>query len=265
MHKITKIEVQKNNKDRFNLYIDNNFFAGIDAATYVFYNLKKGQELTDDMLQAIGDYDNYRRAINLALNYLSYKKRTEQEVRQYLNKAEVSENHIHQTIDYCIKNQYINHEDYCLSYMNTLLNTTDKGPNHFEAELKSLGVEHDLIEKYKAKFIDAIDAERIAKIAQKVQKKYGHKLSQRMLEQKLMQTFYQKGYNFDIVSDYLSDVFVEQQDGVLMTQLEKSVTKLSRKYTGKALYQKVIEQMMRKGFQFDQIQSALKESGMEDE
>ena len=43
MPKITKIEVQKNNKERFNLYLDDEFEMGIDIDTFVYFNLKKGQ------------------------------------------------------------------------------------------------------------------------------------------------------------------------------------------------------------------------------
>ncbi|MDT4014759.1 recombination regulator RecX, partial [Staphylococcus aureus] len=45
MPKITKIEVQKKNKERFNLFLDEQFEMGIDIDTLVKFNLKKGQQL----------------------------------------------------------------------------------------------------------------------------------------------------------------------------------------------------------------------------
>lgn len=41
MPKITMIEVQKKNKERFNLYLDGAFEMGIDMDTLVHFNLKK--------------------------------------------------------------------------------------------------------------------------------------------------------------------------------------------------------------------------------
>ncbi len=41
MPKITKIEVQKKNKERFNLYLDGEFEMGIDMDTYIHFNLKR--------------------------------------------------------------------------------------------------------------------------------------------------------------------------------------------------------------------------------
>lgn len=176
-HKITKIEVQKNNKDRFNLYINGNFFAGIDAATYVYFNLRKDLILSDEDLKNIGEYDGYRVAINNALNYLSYKKRTELEVREYLNKCEVRAEVVDSVIQYCKENKYIDHEDYAKSYMNTLINTTDKGPVIFAQTLKQLGVEQAIIDKYQHQFELHVTSERIDKITQKVLKKYEKKQS----------------------------------------------------------------------------------------
>ena len=77
MLKITKLEVQKKNKERLNLFINNEFEMGIDQATYIYFNLRKDMEVTKEQLQKIKDYDQYRQALNQAIIYLSHKKRTE--------------------------------------------------------------------------------------------------------------------------------------------------------------------------------------------
>ncbi|RXY89506.1 recombination regulator RecX, partial [Salmonella sp. 3DZ2-4SM] len=80
MLKITKLEVQKKNKERLNLFINNEFEMGIDQATYIYFNLRKDLEITKSKLQEIKDYDQYRQALNQAIVYLSHKKRTKYEV-----------------------------------------------------------------------------------------------------------------------------------------------------------------------------------------
>ena len=52
MTKITKIEVQKNNKERFNLFLDEVFEMGIDIDTLVRFNLK-GQILEPSDMENI--------------------------------------------------------------------------------------------------------------------------------------------------------------------------------------------------------------------
>ncbi|SUK96589.1 Regulatory protein recX [Staphylococcus aureus] len=51
----------------------------------------------------IQKYDHYRIGLNKAIQYLSYKKRTEKEVIQYLQKEEISEQAISEVIEYCYR------------------------------------------------------------------------------------------------------------------------------------------------------------------
>lgn len=265
MMKITMIEVQKNNKDRFNLYIDGEFKMGIDSATYIQFNLRKGDQLTKEQLQAIEHYDSYRRAINSALVYLSYKKRTESEIRDYLKKGEVPDETINRVIQYCRDNRYIDHRDYCLSLMNTMILTTDKGPDVYRQKLFEKGIEKVLIDEFYDRYTEQMDEERMVKLINKQMEKQLKKSSRKMAEQKTMHTLAQKGYNLNIVLPYMKDMSYDKNDEVLQKELEKQVNKLSRKYNGIELKQRVTAAMMRKGFEFDGIQTALKESGMEDE
>ena len=98
MPKVTKIEVQKKNKERFNLFLDGEFEMGIDIDTLVKFNLKKDQILEPSDMQNIQEYDHYRRGVNLAIQYLSYKKRTEREVIQYLEKNDIQSNAIRKNL-----------------------------------------------------------------------------------------------------------------------------------------------------------------------
>lgn len=259
--KITKIEVQKNNKDRFNLYIDNEFYSGIDSATYVHFNLKLG-DVTKERLDEIKSYDEYRSAINRAIQYLSFKKRTEREIRDYLSDGEVLDGTIDRVIQYCYDNRYINHDDYAESLKNTILNTTDKGPEHLKRKLYEKGVESHIINQYYERFIDELDEDRMRPIIEKVMTKHMKKSTGRIAEQKTIQTLTQKGYNLNIILMYMNDISLEEDADLLGEMFEKEVVKWSRKYEGYELKQKVIRSLMQKGFPYDEIQNQLRESGM---
>lgn len=74
MPKITKIEVQKKNKERFNLFLDEQFEMGIDIDTLVKFNLKKGQQLEAADMAEIQKYDHYRIGLNKAINIYHIKR-----------------------------------------------------------------------------------------------------------------------------------------------------------------------------------------------
>ena len=42
---ITKIEIQKNNENRCNIYLDDNFYSGVESIIVFKYRLKVGMEI----------------------------------------------------------------------------------------------------------------------------------------------------------------------------------------------------------------------------
>lgn len=176
MPKITKIEVQKNNKERFNLYLDDEFEMGIDIDTFVYFNLKKGQLVEAAEMEKIQKYEQYRQAINIAIQYLSYRKRTEHEVAQHLAKKDISESVIADVLDYCHKQNLIDHKDYANSLKNTMILTTDKGPEIFKQKLREAGIEQNIIDEYALLYNEEQPLDKIIKLANKILKqKKGHK------------------------------------------------------------------------------------------
>ena len=97
-------------------------------------------------MENIQKYEHYRLGINMAINTY-HIKRTEK-VRQHLQQNEISDIAIQQVIDYCYRESYINHEDYAESLKNTMINTTDKGPEIFRQKLYQVGIEPNIINTY---------------------------------------------------------------------------------------------------------------------
>ena len=70
MATITKIEVQKNNKERANVYIDDEFFAGMNIELIMKYGLKKGIQVNEELINEIIMEDLKVEAFNKAIKYL---------------------------------------------------------------------------------------------------------------------------------------------------------------------------------------------------
>lgn len=82
--RITALRVQAGNKDRVNVYLDNQFafaLARIEAA-----RLRIGQELSPADVERLKRADSAETAYARALNFLSPRPRSESEVRQFLKK-----------------------------------------------------------------------------------------------------------------------------------------------------------------------------------
>lgn len=85
MPTITRLETQKHNPERLNVYLDEQFAFGL--ALNAALTLKVGQTLTQAQIDSLLAHDTLERAYTRALNYLAYRARSEREVRTYLKRA----------------------------------------------------------------------------------------------------------------------------------------------------------------------------------
>ncbi len=85
--KITALRVQKKNKNRVNVYVDGQFAFGLAAIEAA--KLHRGQYLTDEDIVRLREQDTRETAYEQALDFLSYRPRSEAEIRRYLYKKQV--------------------------------------------------------------------------------------------------------------------------------------------------------------------------------
>lgn len=84
--RITKLEYQKNNPNRVNIFVDGKFAVGIGANDVIKLGIYKDQEVSQDELNKIIDQSNFGKAFNAAVNFLSFRPRSEWEVRFHLKR-----------------------------------------------------------------------------------------------------------------------------------------------------------------------------------
>lgn len=85
---ITTLKIQKRNPERVNVYLDGRYafsLAAIEAA-----RLRRGQVLSDGDIEGLKERDSFEKAHDRALRFLSYRPRSEAEMRRYLQSKAVS-------------------------------------------------------------------------------------------------------------------------------------------------------------------------------
>lgn len=86
---ITALRFQKRNKNRVNVYVDGQFAFGLAAIEAA--HLRVGQTLGDGDVARLQRQDEVERAYERALNFLSYRPRSEAEVRRKLREKNVED------------------------------------------------------------------------------------------------------------------------------------------------------------------------------
>jgi regulatory protein len=86
MSKITKLSVRRSREKRVNVFLDGKLTLSLLAEVAVKEGLQVGQELSTDQVEALSRSDRLQRCFNAALRYLSYRPRSESEIRQRLQR-----------------------------------------------------------------------------------------------------------------------------------------------------------------------------------
>ncbi len=97
MAKITAIEPQKRSPDRVNIYLDGEH--AFSLARIVAAWLKVGQEINEDKINSLQAENAREHAYQQAALFLSYRARSESEIRQNLRKHAIPEGVIEQTLE----------------------------------------------------------------------------------------------------------------------------------------------------------------------
>ena len=82
--RITKIEQQKRNKKRYNIYIDDEYAFAVHEDVLIANRLLKDKEIDRENLNRLLQEEEKNKVWQKALHYISYKPRTESEIKRHL-------------------------------------------------------------------------------------------------------------------------------------------------------------------------------------
>lgn len=240
--------------------LDNGDKCYITEDTIVRFMLSRDKVISQEELKEIQDFAKFSYGKNLALYHLSFKARTEKEVSEYLKKYDIDENIVSQVIINLKEDKWINDSQYAYTIINANQLSGDKGPYVLTQKLAQKGISKSTIEEILKEFDFSEVAQRIAN---KLLKKYEGKLPARALQDKIIQNLTNKGFSYSdakVAFDELdSQVDQETTQELIFKELDKQYAKYSRKYEGYELKQRLTQVLSRKGYDFSDIASALRE------
>ena len=255
--KITKLEKKKR---LYLMELDGQQTSYITEDTIVRFMLSKDKVISKEELTEIQGFAQFSYGKNLALYHLSFKARTEKEVREYLKKYDLDEKIINPVIANLKEDNWINDRQYAYSIINANQLSGDKGPYVLAQKLSQKGIAKSTIEEVLKDFDFSEVAQRVS---EKLLKKYNGKLPARALQDKIIQNLTNKGFSYSdakiAFDDLDSQVDQETTQELIFKELDKQYTKYARKYEGYELKQRLTQVLARKGYDFSDIASALRE------
>ncbi|MGL5328579.1 MAG: recombination regulator RecX [Peptostreptococcaceae bacterium] len=201
---ITKIEQQKKNEDRVNIYVNDEFFIAVYKELVFNFNLKKGNEIDEENLKSLLSDEMYIKAKNKALNILSKADQAEKKIREKLSN-DFEEETIDKVIEFLKNNNFINDDLLAQKIVNTNLNLNKCGRNKIKQNLYNKGLDSSTINDAILEIDSNEEFENAMYLAKKRYERV-KKEDKRKIYQKLSQHLAYKGFNYDIIKRVLNNL-----------------------------------------------------------
>lgn len=267
---ITKIEIQKRNKDRVNIYLNGEFAFACSSGLVYYHNLKNGMVVDLKKLSEIVEEDNYIKGKNSALKILEKSFKTEKEMYDKLLQKEYDIKTVDRIMEFLKSYSFINDDKYAELYVKEKIRVQGKGKIRYS--LLNKGIDEDKINFY----LNNISSEEEMDIAYKLgEKKYKllckSENSILKLKKKLGDYLLRNGYNFEIVNEVLNKLVVEEDDKEVIEETSSDFDELmniaSKRFNiitksesdSKKQYKKLHDYLLRRGYKYDEIKEVLKE------
>ena len=156
MKKITAIEVQKKDPQRVNIYLDGEFAFGLARIAAAW--LQTGQTLDEEKIAKLQAEDLRERALQQALLFLSYRARSEAEIRQNLRKHEYPEQVIEATLERLRQDGFANDKQFARAWVENRNTFRPRGRRALAMELRQKGIDDDAIQSV----LEGVDEETLA-------------------------------------------------------------------------------------------------------
>jgi regulatory protein len=205
--RITALEPQKRSRDRVNVYLDDVFAFGL--AALIAANLRVGMTLTDDKIVALRLADEVERAHEKALNYLSYRPRSEAELQSYLLKSDFAEATVADVLDRLREVGLVDDDAFARYWVENRARFRPRGKRMLVQELRQKDIASSVIETTLTQYDEVAAAQQVA--AEQA-RRLAH-LPPDLFRRRLWDRMMRRGFSPDIIQEVLAtQPFFQQLD-----------------------------------------------------
>ena len=215
MAKITAIEPQKRDPNRVNIHLDGSYAFGLTRITAAW--LKVGQELSDNKIASLQAEDDRERAYQQAMLFLSYRARSESEIRQNLSKHEIPPEVIEQTLERLRENQLADDKQFARAWVDNRNTFRPRSRRALQMELRQKGLSDEAAQSA----LEGLDEEALAYEAglKKARRLQSEEWSE--FRKKLSEHLARRGFPYSVIASVVSRIWKETH----MEQLENEENK----------------------------------------
>ncbi len=198
---ITSITPQKRRTRRYSIYVDNEFFLGLDEEVLYHARLKEGQEIDPKDLKELVVREDYSRARQYVLNLLSRRLYTCHEIRAKLTQKGYETFITEKLIADLESKKLLNDSEFAQSWIEDRIAHRPRGPVVLRQELLRKGIDRELITELLKSLQSTDDQMILAEKALLKKKMYSKERDPRVRKRKIYQYLAQKGFSPEVIQE----------------------------------------------------------------
>lgn len=200
---VTKLEPQKKNPQRLNVYLNGEFAFGISRLVAPW--LQEGNELSQGEISGLQTEDQIQQGYQRAINFLSYRARSEQEIKLNLQKHQVPETIIESVLEKLRDASLVDDREFAQQWIENRIRFHPRSKRALSSELYRKGISKQIIEET---LLD-IDEEVLARsLAQKKVSKL-RTLDKSTFQKKMYGFLSRRGFHYGISKEVVSQLWDE--------------------------------------------------------
>ena len=203
--KITALRFQKRNKNRVNVYIDEKFAFGLAAIKAA--RLKVGQRLGDEEITRLRELDQVEQSYERALNFLSYRPRSEAEVRRNLDKKDVPDQVIEVVVARLTRAGLLDDREFARYWVENRLQFKPRGERALRQELWKKGVPDAVI----AEALMDLDEEAAGRQVAEAGARRLARLDDQTFRRKLTAYMARRGFSYAVIGPLVEEMLASKR------------------------------------------------------
>jgi regulatory protein len=203
MKKITAIEAQKNRPNRVNIYLDGEFAFGLARIAAAW--LAVGQELNEEKIERLLLEDARERAFQQAMLFLSYRARSESEIRQNLRKHEIPEPVVEHTLERLRQDGLANDKQFAQAWVENRSTFRPRSRRMMTMELRQKGLDDEAVKSA----IENVDDESLAYEAAQKRAPRWKGLEWNEFRKKLSDFLARRGFSYSVIAPVVTRIWNE--------------------------------------------------------
>ena len=204
-HTITALKQQKRDLRKVNVYLDGEY--AFSLSRFVAAWLKVGQVLNDAKISGLQAENGHELAYQKALKFISYRHRSEVEIRRNLTTHKYPQEVIDVAIERLQNNGLVDDTQFAQNWVDNRNEFRPRSKKALEMELRTHGVNLETIHQA----VDGLDEDELAYQAGLKQSRKYSELDWDSFRRKLTGFLARRGFNYETIAPVIGRIWTEKQ------------------------------------------------------